>query len=157
MSKQVKPIPDGFHSVTPYLIIKGAADALAFYKRAFGAEETLRINGPNGSIGHAEIQIGDSRIMLADEFPDMQCLSPQTLGGSPVSLMLYVPDVDATFAKALAAGAKVRTQIEDKFYGDRSGSLEDPFGHVWHIATHVEDFSEQELMERAKKFMESQS
>ncbi|WLQ15049.1 VOC family protein [Hahella aquimaris] len=157
MSKQVQPIPDGFHSVTPYLIIKGAADALAFYKQAFGAEETLRINGPNGAVGHAEIQIGDSRLMLADEYPDMQCFGPQTLGGSPVSLMLYVPDVDATFAKALAAGAKVRTQIENKFYGDRSGSLEDPFGHVWHIATHVEDLSEQELAERAKKFMESQS
>ncbi|MBU6952992.1 MULTISPECIES: VOC family protein [unclassified Hahella] len=157
MSKQVKPIPDGYHSVTSYLIVKGAADALAFYKRAFDAEEIMRMNGPHGSIGHAEIKIGDSRVMLSDECPEMKFVGPQTLGGSPVALMLYVPDVDATFARAIAAGAKERLKVEDKFYGDRSGSLEDPFGHVWHIATHIEDVSEQELAERAKKFMESQS
>jgi PhnB protein len=145
----VKPIPDGYHSVTPYLIIKGAADAIEFYKKAFGATELLRMPQPDGKIGHAEIKIGDSPVMLADEFPEMGHKSPKTLGGSPVSLMIYVDDVDAVFSRALAEGAKSDRPLENKFYGDRTGSLTDPFGHLWHIATHVEDVSEEEMQRRA--------
>ncbi len=145
----VKPIPEGYHSVTPYLIIKGAADAIEFYKKAFGATELLRMPHPNGKIGHAEIKIGDSPVMLADEFPEMGHKSPTTLGGSPVSLMIYVDDVDAVFNRAIAEGAKSERPLETKFYGDRSGSLKDPFGHSWHIATHVEDVSEEEMQKRA--------
>lgn len=149
MTSAVKPIPDGYHSVTPYLIIKGAAEAIAFYKVAFGATELFRMAQPDGRIGHAEIQIGDSRIMLADEFPEMKYLGPQTLGGSAVSLLIYVPDVDAVFTQAIAAGALEQRPVEDKFYGDRGGSLTDPFGHVWHIATHTEDVSPEEMEKRS--------
>src|SRR5712672_3005537 len=124
---QVKPIPDGYHSVTPYLIVKGAAAALDFYARAFGAEILFKMEQPDGRVGHAEIQIGDSRIMMADEFPEMGAASPATLGGSPISIMLYVPDVDASFQRAVAAGAIVKRPLENKFYGDRMASLEDPF------------------------------
>ncbi|HJW09354.1 MAG TPA: VOC family protein, partial [Holophagaceae bacterium] len=131
---QVKPIPDGYHSVTPYLIVKGGAAALDFYAKAFGAEVLFRMDQPDGRVGHAELQIGDSRLMLADEFPEMGAASPATLGGSPVSLLIYVPDVDASFQRAVAAGAKVVRPLEDKFYGDRMASLEDPFGHQWHLA-----------------------
>ncbi|MEP6921031.1 MAG: VOC family protein [bacterium] len=145
----VKPVPDGYHSVTPYLIIKGAADAIEFYKKAFGATELLRMPHPDGKIGHAEIKIGDSPVMLADEFPEMGHKSPTTLGGSPVSLMIYVDDVDAVFNRAIAEGASSERPLETKFYGDRSGSLKDPFGHSWHIATHVEDVSEEEMQKRA--------
>jgi PhnB protein len=150
MTSKVKPIPDGYHSVTPYLIIKGAADAIEFYKKAFGATELFRMAQPNGKIGHAEIKIGDSPIMLADEFPEMKYVGPKALGGSPVSLMIYVEDVDRVFNQAIAAGGEQQRPVEDKFYGDRGGSLVDPFGHVWHIATHKEDVSEEEMQKRAK-------
>ena len=143
-----KPIPDGYHTATPYLVVQNAASALEFYKKAFGAEELLRLASPDGKIGHAEIKIGDSPIMLADEFPEMGYRGPQALGGSPVSIMLYVEDVDARFNQAIAAGAKVRRPVKDEFYGDRAGNLEDPFGHVWTIATHKEDVSPEEIERR---------
>jgi PhnB protein len=146
----VKTIPDGYHSVTPYLIITGAAEAIDYYKKAFGATELLRMPAPGGKIGHAEIKIGDSPIMLADEFPEMGYKSPQTLGGSPVSIMIYVADVDTVFDQAVAAGGKVQRPVKDQFYGDRSGTLEDPFGHVWHVTTHKEDVSVEEMERRAK-------
>lgn len=144
-----RPIPDGYHTVTPYLIVKDAAGAIEFYKKAFGATETARIVSPPGKVGHAEIRIGDSAIMLADEFPDMGARSPQSIGGSPVSILLYVEDVDAMVDRAVAAGAQVQRPIEDKFYGDRSGSIGDPFGHTWHIATRTEDLSPEEIQKRA--------
>ena len=149
MTSAVKPIPDGYHTVTPYLIIKGAAGAIEFYKKAFGATELFRMTQPDGRVGHAEIKIGNSPIMLADEFPEMGARSPQSLGGSPVSILLYVEDVDALAGQAIAAGAKVTRPVKDQFYGDRSGSFEDPFGHHWHIATHKEDVSAEELEKRA--------
>src|SRR5712691_3595419 len=139
MTNKVKPIPHGYHTATPYLIVSGAAGAIEFYKKAFGATELMRMADPKGKIGHAEIQIGDSHIMLADEFPEMGYRSPQSLGGSPVSIHLYVEDVDTLASQAIAAGAKVLRPVKDQFYGDRSGTFEDPFGHVWTIATHVED------------------
>ena len=147
--KKVQPIPAGYHSVTPYLSIRGAADAIEFYKKAFGAKEIMRMPGPGGSIGHAEIRIGDSRIMLADEFAAMDFLSPKARGGTTVTIHLYMKDVDTAVARASAAGAKVVRPVQDQFYGDRTGSLEDPFGHVWHIATHKEDLSIAELKRRA--------
>src|SRR5688572_16457105 len=134
----VKSIPDGYHSVTPYLIVDGAAKAIDFYKKAFGATELMRMDQPGGKVGHAEIQIGNSRIMLADEFPDMGARGPSALGGSPVSMMLYVEDVDTRFKQAIAAGAIERRAVQDQFYGDRSGTLVDPFGHTWTIGTHKE-------------------
>jgi len=149
MTDKVNPIPEGYHSVTPYLIIKGASDAIEFYKKAFGASELFRMAQPDGRVGHAEIRIGDSTIMLADEFPEMGHKGPQTLGGSAVSLLIYVEDVDAVFAQAVAAGATEDKPVEDKFYGDRGGSLVDPFGHIWHIATHTEDLSPEEMQRRA--------
>jgi len=145
-----KPIPDGYHSVTPYLIIKGAADAIEFYKKAFGASELFRFPAPDGKIGHAEIKIGDSPIMLADEVPEMGYKSPKSLGGSPVSIMIYVEDVDTIFEQAIAAGGKVQKPVKDQFYGDRLGTLEDPFGHVWHVSTHKEDVSVEEMERRMK-------
>jgi len=145
-----KAIPDGYHTATPYLIIGGAADAIEFYKKAFGATELFRIPAPEGKIGHAEIKIGDSPIMLADEYPQMGYKGPKSLGGSPVSLMIYVEDVDTTFAQAVAAGASVKEAVADKFYGDRTGTLTDPFGHVWHVSTHKEDVSVEEMERRAK-------
>ena len=145
----VKPIPEGYHSVTPYLIIKGAADAIEFYKKAFGATELMRF--PMGDkIGHAEIKIGDSPIMMADEYPEMGYKGPKALGGSPVSIMLYVEDVESVFNRAVTAGATVKESVQDKFYGDRSGTLQDPFGHVWHIATRKEDVSVEEMQRRAQ-------
>ena len=149
MTTKVNPIPEGYHSVTPYLIIKGASEAIEFYKKAFGASELFRMAQPDGRVGHAEIRIGDSTIMLADEFPEMGHKSPKTLGGSAVSLLIYVEDVDAVFAQAVAAGATEDRPVEDKFYGDRGGSLVDPFGHIWHIATHTEDLSPEEMQKRA--------
>jgi PhnB protein len=146
----VKPIPDGYHTATPYLIIKGAANAIEFYQKAFGATELFRFPAPDGKIGHAEIKIGDSPIMLADEFPEMGYKSPQTLGGSPVSIMIYVEDVDTVFNRAIAEGGKEQRPVKDQFYGDRLGTLEDPFGHVWHISTHKEDVSAEEMERRAK-------
>jgi len=147
--KKVQPIPAGYHSVTPYLSIRGAAEAIEFYKKAFGAREIMRMPGPGGLVGHAEIRIGDSRIMLADEFAAMDFLSPKTRGGTTVTIHLYMKDVDTAVARASAAGAKVVRPVQDQFYGDRTGSLEDPFGHVWHIATHKEDLSIAELKRRA--------
>ncbi len=145
-----KPIPDGYHTATPYLIIGGAGDAIEFYKKAFGATELFRFPTPDGKIGHAEIKIGDSPIMLADEFPEMGYKGPQTLGGSPVSIMIYVEDVDTIFNQAVAAGATVKEAVTDKFYGDRLGTVTDPFGHVWHISTHKEDVSIEEMQKRAQ-------
>ena len=144
-----KSIPEGYHTATPYLIIGGAAAAIEFYKRAFGAIELFRFPTPDGKIGHAEIKVGDSPIMLADEHPDMGYKGPKSLGGSPVSLMIYVEDVDGVFNQAIAAGATVQEAVQDKFYGDRSGTLVDPFGHVWHVATHKEDVSVEEMQRRA--------
>jgi PhnB protein len=149
MANKPKPIPDGYHSATPYLIVNDAAGAIQFYKQAFGATVLVRMPKPNGKIGHAEIRIGDSIIMLADEFPEINARSPRSLGGSPVSILLYVDDVDTTFAKAVEAGAKVQGPLADQFYGDRTGGIEDPFGHVWYIATHVEDVSPEEMKKRA--------
>ena len=146
----VKPIPEGYRSVTPYLAVKQAADAIEFYRRAFGAKERMRMPGPDGKIGHAELEIGNSVIMLADEHPDMDFRGPASIGGTSVTLHLYVPDVDASFSKATAAGAKPVRAVEDQFYGDRAGSVRDPFGHVWHIATHKEDLSPEELRRRAE-------
>ena len=164
----VQPIPAGYHSVTPYLMVRDAARAIAFYRDAFGAHEVMRFDGPNGKIAHAEVTIGDSHVMLADESPEF--VGPQTLGGagneragppqarispaaqsaevSPMTLMLYVDDVDATFAQAVAAGATARRPVADQFYGDRLGTLADPFGHVWSIATHREDVSLGEMQRR---------
>jgi PhnB protein len=144
----VKPIPEGYHTVTPYLIVSGGAKAIDFYKRALGATEKLRLEGPDGKIGHAEIQIGDSVVMLADEFPEMGAKSPQSIGGTPVGICLYVENVDSRFEQAVKAGAKIERPLQDQFYGDRSGTVVDPFGHKWTIATHIEDVSEEELSRR---------
>jgi PhnB protein len=145
----VKPIPEGYHSVTPYLSVKGAADAIEFYKKAFGAVELFRMAGPDGKVAHAEIKIGDSPIMLADEFPDMQFFSPTTLGGSPVGIMIYVDDVDKIYKQSLESGGQEIKPLQDQFYGDRSGTFKDPFGHIWTVATHKEDVSEDEMKRRA--------
>jgi PhnB protein len=145
----VKPIPEGYHSLTPYLIVAGAARAIEFYKTVFGAVERMRLGGPDGKVGHAELEIGDSLIMLADEHPAMGALAPPTVGGTPVGLHLYLEDVDAVAAKAVAAGATLKRPVENQFYGDRLGSLIDPFGHLWHISTHVEDVSPEEIARRA--------
>jgi len=146
----VKAIPEGYNTVTPYLIIEGAAEAIEFYKKAFGAIELFRFPAPEGKIGHAEIKIGDSPIMLADAYPNMGYKDPKSIGGSPVSLMIYIEDVDTVFNRAVAAGATVKEAVTNKFYGDRSGSLIDPFGHVWHVATHMEDVPMEEMEKRAK-------
>ena len=148
MAPAVKPIPEGYRSITPYLIIKGAARAIEFYKQAFGATEIMRFPGPNNTIGHAELRIGDSVIMLADEAPGGQYRSPDAFGGSPVSLMIYIEDVDKVFARALSLGARQTRAVEDQFYGDRSGNLVDPFGHIWTVSTHVEDVSQEEMQRR---------
>jgi len=144
----VSPIPAGYHSVTPYLIVDDAARALTWYTEAFGARELMRLPAPRGKVGHAEIEIGDSYIMLADEAPAHDAKSPVAFGGSPVSLHLYVRDVDAIVARAIAAGAQLKSPVEDKFYGDRMGSLLDPFGHTWHVSTHIEDVTRQEIERR---------
>jgi PhnB protein len=156
MTSSVRPIPEGYHSVTPYLAVDGAARAIEFYKQAFGATEVMRMAAPGGKIGHAEIRIGDSRIMLADEYPDMDFRSPKAYGGSPVGLHLYVEDVDAVARQAVAAGAREVRPVKDQFYGDRTGSFEDPFGHVWHIATRKEELSPDELKRRAVAAMGQQ-
>ncbi len=144
----VKAIPEGYHNVTPYLFVRSAASAIDFYKNAFGATEIMRMAGPNGRIMHAEIRIGDSIVMLADENPQTGMMSPQTIGGFSVSLHVYVENVDAVIQKAVASGAKPLRPIKDQFYGDRSGSVLDPFGHMWSIATHVEDVSPEEVRKR---------
>ncbi len=150
MSSHVKPIPDGYHSMTPYLIVKGAAKAIEFYQKAFGAIELFRLGGPDGKIGHAELKVGDSVLMLADEAPQMGALSPATIGGSPVRILLYVEKIDEVVPRAIAAGAKLVRPVEDQFYGDRAGGIEDPFGHYWHVATHIEDVSPDEMKRRAE-------
>jgi PhnB protein len=144
-----KPIPDGYQAVTPYLIVNGAAGAIDFYKEIFGATERMRMASPDGRVGHAELLIGGCVVMLADECIEMDARSPQTVGGSPVLLNLYVEDVDAVVARAIAAGAKLLRPVENQFYGDRSGNLVDPFGHLWNLATHVEDVPPEELERRA--------
>jgi uncharacterized glyoxalase superfamily protein PhnB len=147
---KVKPIPEGQHAVTPHLVVRGAAQAIEFYKKAFGAREKVRMPGPDGkSIMHAEIQIGDCSVYLVDEMPQMGCHSPQALGGTPISLHLYVEDADAVFNQAVAAGAKPQMPPMDMFWGDRFGKLADPFGHEWTVATHKEDVSPEEMKKRA--------
>lgn len=143
-----KPIPDGYHTLTPYLIVKDAVSALEFYKKAFGATVLMRLADTTGKIGHAEIKVGNSPIMLADEFPEMGARGPQSLGGSPVFLVLYVEDVDSLFNQAVAAGATAVRPVQDQFYGDRSGTLTDPFGHIWTIATHKEDLTPEQIQQR---------
>ena len=144
----VNAVPTGYHAITPYLIVHGAADAIAWYCKVLGGKEIMRLPGPGGRVGHAEIQIGGSRIMLADDDPERDIKAPGAFGGSPVSLVVYLPDVDTVVTGAAAAGATVQSPPADKFYGDRMASLADPFGHTWHIATHIEDVSEEELRRR---------
>ena len=148
----VQPIPAGYPRLSPYLCVDGAARAIGFYTDVLGATERMRMDGPDGRIGHAELSIGESMIMLADEYPDMGFLSPGRIGGTAVTLHLYVEDVDAVFEKALAAGAKALRPVENQFYGDRSGQFEDPFGHRWNVASHVEDVSEEEMARRAEAY-----
>jgi PhnB protein len=147
----VRPIPEGFHSVTPYLTVNDAARALDFYKRAFGAQEVMRMDGPGGKIGHAEIKIGDSKLMLADEMPGMGARSPQSLGGTTSGVMLYVENADTVFNQAVSAGAQVEAPLADMFWGDRYGRLKDPFGHSWSIATHKEDVAPAEMQKRMQQ------
>ncbi len=154
---KVRPIPEGHHSVAPYLMVRDAAGAIEFYKQAFGATEVMRLSMPDGRIGHAEIQIGDSRIMLADEFPEYGNRGPEAFGGSPVIISLFVEDVDAVASKAVAGGAKILIPVSDQFYGDRSGRLADPFGHVWIVSTHIEDVSPEEIERRTEAFMKQQA
>jgi len=150
---KVKPIPDGYPRVTPYLHVDGATRAIEFYSTVFGATERMRMPAPGGRIGHAELQIGDSVIMLADEFPDMNVRGPKAIGGTPVTVMVYVEDVDQVFSRAIKAGAKEIRPVMDQFYGDRSGEFEDPFGHRWNVATHVEDVPPDEMAKRAATVM----
>jgi PhnB protein len=153
----VKRIPDGYHTVTPYLIVRDAARAIEFYRSAFGATELMRFAGPSGKVMHAEIKVADSVIMLADEFPEMGGRSPQSLGGTPTAILLYVDDVDAQFQRAVAAGATVQRPLQDQFYGDRSGGVVDPFGHQWTLATHKEDVSAEEMQRRFEAFKKQQA
>ncbi|MDC8756159.1 VOC family protein [Janthinobacterium fluminis] len=148
---QVKAIPEGMHSITPHLVCDGASDAIAFYKRAFGAVEEGRMAGPDGKLMHAMVRIGDSTVMLVDEFPQWHSFGPKTLKGSPVTIHLYVENADAVFAKALEAGATVKMPMQDMFWGDRYGVVEDPFGHQWSIATHIRDVSPEEMQQAAKQ------
>ncbi len=148
MSKQIKSPPDGYHTLTPYLIVKGAGKAIEFYKKALGADELFRLEMGGGIIGHAELQIGDSRFMLADEHPEMGALGPQSVGGTPVSFMIYVRDVDATATHAVNCGMKVKTPLKDQFYGDRNGTFTDPFGHAWTLSQHKEEVSPEEMKKR---------
>jgi PhnB protein len=152
----INPIPDGYQTTTPYLIVHEATQAIEFYKKAFGATELMRLADSTGKIAHAEIKIGNSPIMLADEFPEMGFRSPQSLGGSPVTLMLYVDNVDAVFTQALDTGAKLLRPVEDQFFGDRSGTVSDPFGHVWTIATHIEDVPLEEINSRFQTYLNQQ-
>lgn len=154
---KVSYIPKDYNTVTPYLVIKGAAQAIEYYKKVFGATETVRMNGPGGTVAHAELKIGNSHIMVADENPSMGQghTSAAAIGASPVSLYIYLPDVDRVVKQAAAEGAKILKPVEDQFYGDRSGFIQDPFGHLWGIATHVEDVSPQEMKERMKKMMQA--
>ncbi|MDF2764404.1 MAG: glyoxalase [Rhodospirillales bacterium] len=151
MAGKVRAIPEGYRSVTPYLVVKGAAKAIDFYKKVFGAREKLRMEGPGGTVAHAELEIGDSVVMLADENPQHGALSPATVGGTPVSIMLYVEDVDRVAETLTKAGARTLRSVQDMFYGDRSGSFEDPFGHRWHVSTHIEDVTPEEIERRMAK------
>jgi PhnB protein len=153
MSPSVQPIPEGYPRVSPYLSVDGAAEAIDFYTQVLGATERMRMPMPDGKVGHAEIQIGDSVVMLADEFPEMGIVGPKTIGGTPVTLGVYVEDVDKTFDTAVKAGAKELRPVEDQFYGDRTGQFEDPFGHRWSIATHIEDVAPDEMARRAAEAM----
>lgn len=148
MANHVKPKPDGYHNITPYLVVKGAAAAIDFYKKVFGASEIMRMPQPDGRIGHAELKIGDSIVMLADEYPEINIIGPGTLGNSTVGLLLYVDDSDKTFNLAVSSGARVEKPLTDQFYGDRSGTVIDPFGHKWTIATHKEDVTPEEMDRR---------
>jgi PhnB protein len=150
MEPKVTPIPKGYHAVTPYLCVNGGAAAIAFYKAAFAATEVSRLDMPDGRVGHAEVQIGDSRVMLSDEFPEVEFRSPRAIGGSPVMIHVYLEDVDATLASALAAGAKQIRPLTDQFYGDRTTCIEDPFGHTWYLATRKENVSHEEMERRMK-------
>jgi len=151
MTNQAKPIPGGFHTLTPHLVVKGASQAIDFYKKAFGAQEISRSPGPDGkTIMHADLKIGDSHLFLVDEFPQMGCRGPESIGATPVTLHMYVEDVDAAFGKAVAAGAQVRMPLADMFWGDRYGMLTDPFGHCWSLATHKEDLTPEEIRKRAQ-------
>lgn len=152
-TRKAKPIPAGYHSVTPYLIVKDAAAALAFYKKAFSAKEKLRLPAPGGRIGHAEIQIGTSRVMLADENPAMGAHAPNSVTPPPVGIMLYIKDVDTVFERAVAAGARVERPLQNMFYGDRMGTLVDPYGHRWYLGTHIEDVPLKELQRRVQEVM----
>jgi PhnB protein len=154
MASTSKAIPDGYHTATPYLTVKSGDKAIDFYKRAFGATEIMRMPTPDGKIAHAEIRIGDSPIMLCDEFPEMGARSPESIGGTPVMIHLYVEDVDAVTKQALDAGAKELAPVADQFYGDRGGKLADPFGHVWWVATHKEDIPPDEMRRRAQAMFE---
>jgi PhnB protein len=156
MPKATSPIPDGFHAVSPYLTVRDAARAIEFYARAFGATERGRLTMPGGKVGHAEIAIGGSMVMLAEEFPEWGTVSPQTLNGTTAGLALYVADVDAAFARAIAAGATVKEPVADKFWGDRAGTLVDPFGHKWTLLTHIEDVPYPEMQRRMDKLFTSQ-
>lgn len=149
MPEKVNPIPEGYHSITPYIVVDGGARAIEFYKQAFGATELFRMDGPDGKVAHAEMKIGDSYVMLSDESPEMGARGPQSYGGSPVTLMLYVEDVDTVVGRAVESGATLKRPVADQFYGDRTGSVEDPFGHLWYVATHVEDVPPEELEKRA--------
>jgi len=153
MATQVQPIPKGYHSLTPYLVVKDAARAIEFYKRAFGASVVARMDGPNGKIMHAELKIGDSMMMLSDEMPGSGARSPQTLGGSSVNIFLYVDKVDDVFQQAVSAGAKVDMPVADQFWGDRYGKLTDPFGHSWSLGTHVRDVSPEEMKNAMQEAM----
>jgi uncharacterized glyoxalase superfamily protein PhnB len=151
MSSQTKPIPSGFHTLTPHLVVKGANKAIEFYKQAFGAQELGRSAGPDGkSIMYADLKIGDSHLFLVDEFPEMGCHAPSSTAGTPVTIHMYVEDVDAAFGKALAAGAHVKMPLSDMFWGDRYGVLTDPFGHAWSLATHKEDLGPEEIRKRTQ-------
>jgi PhnB protein len=153
----VKPIPEGYHTVTPYIAVDNASEAIKYYKRAFGAKERVRMDTPDGKIGHAELEIGDSVVMLADPFPQSSTTPPKELGGTSSSIFMYVENVDAFVKKAVDAGAAVTTEVTDQFWGDRFGTITDPFGHVWSIATHVEDVSPEEIAERSKAAMAAMS
>jgi PhnB protein len=156
-TNKVNYIPKGYNSISPYLVVKGAAKAIEYYKKVFGATEVVRMDQPNGKVGHAELQIGDSRIMLAEENPSMGQghMSASGIGASPVSLYLYIPDVDRVIERAVDEGAKVLKPVQDQFYGDRTGFIQDPFGHLWGVATHIEDVAPKDLAERAKKVMQA--
>jgi PhnB protein len=152
-----QPIPEGYSTISPYLAVDDAAEAIAYYKKAFGAEETVRMDAPDGKIGHAELKIGDSHVMLSDPFPQASTTPPKELGGTSASIFMYVEDVDAVVQQAVGAGATVRMEVEDQFWGDRFGSITDPFGHIWSIATHVEDLTPEEIEERGKAAMAAMS